>query len=82
MTTGPSGATATPYIKHKGQETLGGVSALRNPYRERLAKRLAAQGGKHRPTTAKEDRLIMAEEDAVALMREAVALRGTIGNPF
>jgi len=38
-----------------------------NPYKARL---LALKGGLHRPPQTSDDRIIMADEDAVALMRD------------
>lgn len=46
-----------------------------NPYKPKLAASLSALGGKHRPTTAAEDRIIMAEEEQVAAARTALRQR-------
>lgn len=58
------------------------VHSTPNPFRERLAKRLAARGGKHRASRVDDGHLFRAEEEAVALAREACELRGKIGSPF
>lgn len=53
-----------------------------NPFRRSLTQRLAARGGQYRSPGVRDDRIIMAEEDAVAMAREAVALRDTLEVPF
>jgi hypothetical protein len=44
-----------------------------NPFKASLLKRLALMGGLHRPPQASDDRIIMADEDTVSLMRELPA---------
>lgn len=46
-----------------------------NPFKPRLAGSLASLGGKYRPTTVAEDRIIMAEEPAVAAARATLRER-------
>lgn len=46
-----------------------------NPFRNRIAERLAQKGGKHRASCVTDGRLFQTEEVAVAARREAMALR-------
>ena len=53
-----------------------------NPYTQRVAKRLTAMGGPHAPSTVANDRIVMAEEEAVVLMRALPAAQAEQATPF
>ncbi|MEN1679254.1 MAG: hypothetical protein AAGJ46_06645 [Planctomycetota bacterium] len=46
-----------------------------NPFAQRIWRRTAAMGGKHRPSTPATDASVIEEEPAVDLMRELAAIR-------
>lgn len=65
--------TADDYRRRVEHGFAAAAFSNTNPYRATISERLASMGGLHRAPQTADDRITMADEDAVSLMRELPA---------